>query len=473
MKTIIFTLLLFISSITIAQEEQLSLEDCLELALQNNIGLQRSDLETSASRIYFNRSKSAILPSINANYNYGTNNGRSIDPYTNDYIDQKLNFSNASATLDMQLFRGFELLNSIRRDRFNWKASKAETEEAKQQLVLKVTLAYFQVMNNRDLVELAKLRLQATKDQAERLKILYLEGEGNPADYTDIRGQLSADQASLIDAQKYLESAKLELANLLDRNENFEVAEIEQLDTITPYQVSAEEVYEEALEAFPGMEAKRLRIEAAKKDVAVARSLYSPEISLFAQLNSNYSSVARIYNETGTQIVQTGQFITIDEVNYPVLTNKSRFSEENISYFDQLNNNLNSVVGVSVNIPIFNGFRAKQEVSLKKIQLKDSQLELEQTENDLEQEIKTAYNQMQAAYKNYFILKDQVSAYEDSYLVNEIRYKNGVSNFVEYIVSKNNLDRSRINAVNTYYEFKIRKKILDYYYRTFSYSVIN
>lgn len=472
MKTIILLLLLFISSILSAQEEQLSLENCIDIALQKNIGLQRSELETSASKIYFHRSKSAILPSINANYNYGTNNGRSIDPYTNDYIDQKLNFSNASATLDMQLFRGFELLNSLRRDRFNWKASKAETEEAKQQLVLKVTLAYFQVLNNRDLVELARLRLQATRDQAGRLETLYEQGEGNPADYTDIRGQLSADETSLIDAQNNLESAKLELANLLDRNENFNLVEIEQLDSITPYNISAEEVYEQALEAFPGMEAKRLRVNAAKKDVAVARSLYSPEVSLFAQLNSNYSSVARIYTETGTQIVQTGQFISIDEVNYPVLMNQSQFSEENISYFDQLNNNLNSVVGVSVNIPIFNGFRAKQEVGLKKIRLKDSQLELEQTQNDLEQEIKTAYNQMQAAYKNYFILKDQVSAYEDSYQVNEIRYKNGVSNFVEYIVSKNNLDRSRINAINTYYEFKIRKKILDYY-RNFSYSDIN
>lgn len=463
MKTLIIIILLFISSIINAQTDQLDLNQCIDTALKNNIELQRSQLDTDASKIYRNQSKSAILPSINASFNYGTNNGRSIDPYTNDYIDQKLDFSNVSTTGSMQLFKGFELLNSIKRDRYNWQASKAETEEARQQLILKVTLAYFQVLNSRDLVDLAKLRMQSTGDQTDRLKSLYEEGQGNPANYTDIQGQLSNDETSLTDAENNLKAAKLELANLLNRNENFEITELKRLDTITPYEVSAEKVYEDALQSFPAFEAKRLRIDAAEKDVAVARSLYSPEVSLFAQLNSNYSSVARTYIEAGTSVIQTSQFITIDNVNYPVMANQSNFSESEIDYMDQLNNNLNSVVGVSVNIPIFNGFKAHQQVGLKKIKLQDSELELEQTQNDLEQEIKVAYNDMQAAYKNYFILQDQVAAYEKSYAVNEVRFKNGVSNFVEYIVSKNNLDRAKINLTNTLYEYLIRKKVLDYY----------
>lgn len=463
MKTLIIIILLLISSILSAQTSQLDLDQCLDLALKNNVGLQRSELNTDASKINYNQSKTALLPSINADFNYGTNNGRSIDPYTNDYIDQKLDFSNVSATGSMQLFKGFELLNSLKRDRYNWQASKAETEEARQQLILKVTLAYFQVLNSKDLLELAKLRKQATQDQTQRLKTLYEEGQGNPADYTDIQGQLSFDETSLTDVENNLKAAKLELANLLNRDENFEIAEMHRLDTITSYQESAEEVYEDALQSFPAFEAKRMRIDAARKDVAVARSLYIPQVSLFAQLNSNYSSVARIYNETGTSIVQTNQFITIDNVNYPVMANQSNFSESEIDYMDQLNNNLNSVVGVSVNIPIFNGFKAHQQVGLKKIKLKDSELELEQTQNDLEQEIKVAYNDMQAAYRNYFILQDQVAVYEKSYEVNEVRFKNGVSNFVEYIVSKNNLDRAKINLTNTLYEYLIRKKILDYY----------
>ena len=191
--------------------------------------------------------------------------------------------------------------------------------------------------------------------------------------------------------------------------------------------------------------------------------MFAPDISFFAQLNTNYSSAARLFNETGTQIVETGQFVTLDDIIFPVTTNQTQFKEDKISYSDQFENNLNSVVGVAVDIPIFNGFRAHRNVQLKKIQLEDAELELEDTKNQFLQAIKRAHNDMEAAYKNYFILQDQVEAYEKSYEVNEIRFKNGVSNIVEYIISKNNLDRSKINLANAKYEYLIRLKVLDYY----------
>lgn len=455
-------LFIFFFSITAAAQE-LSLQECIDLALQNNIALKRSELQKRTAKINFKSTRSGVLPQLNANYNIGINNGRSIDPYTNDYIDQQLEFSNAGLSLYNQLFKGFELRNSIQRDRFNLKASEAETEETRQQLILDVTLAYFQILNNRDLLELARLRLKATQQQTDRLKTLYELGEGNPADYTDILGQISNDEASVVEAETQLEQSLLELANLLDLDTLPEVREMAFLEELEKFEPSAAEVYEDALNNLPTIEAERLKIQASEEDVQVSRSLYAPGIALFAQLNTNYSSVARTFNESGTRVVETANFITIDEVNYPVRTNQALFTDEKIDYLDQLNNNLNSVVGVAVDIPILNGFRAKRTVQLKKIQLQDSKLELEDTKNDLQQEIKMAWNQMHASYTNYHLLQEQVEAYERSYQVNETRFTNGVSNFVEYIISKNNLDRAKINMANARYEYLLRVKILEYY----------
>lgn len=443
--------------------EKLSLEECIGLALENNINLQRSQLNTKTAKLHFKQSKSEVLPSLNANYNYGLNNGRSVDPYTNDIIDQQLDFSNASLNFNGDLFKGFELRNKIRRDRYNLQASEAETEEARQQLILNVTLAYFQVLNSRDLLQLAQLRLGSTKEQTDRLKTLHQQGEGNPADYTDIQGQVNSDESNVLDAQKKLEQARLELAQLLNKKDGVEVEKMEMLPELPKYDLSAQEVYEQSLANLATFKAGELRIKAAKKDVDVARALYSPEVSLFAQLNSYYSSSARLFNETGTQVIETGQFIKIDDVSYPVMANQDQFSEEKIGYKDQFENNLNSVVGVAVDIPLFNGFRARQNVQLKKIQFQDRKLEFENTKNEYFKAIHEAYNDMQAAYQNYQIFREQVSSYEQSYNVNEIRFKNGVSNIVEYIISKNNLDRARINLANARYEYLIRVKILDYY----------
>lgn len=70
---------------------------------------------------------------------------------------------------------------------------------------------------------------------------------------------------------------------------------------------------------------------------------------------------------------------------------------------------------------------------------------------------------MDLAYQDYFLLQEQVKAYAESFRVNEIRFQNGVSNLVAYIISKNNLDRARVNMANAKYEFLIRRQVLDYY----------
>lgn len=465
MKKFIIILLFITTSLAAQNTEKkgLSLEECIQLALDNNITLKRSNLQSETEELNFRGTKSQVLPTLNGNYTYAINKGRSIDPYSNDVIDQQFNFSNAGLGLSMQVFNGFELRNSIQRDRYNMEAAKAEKGAAKQQLILDVTLTYFQVLNNQDLLDLAKLRLESTRQQTKRIQTMNEQGEGNPADYTDIKGQLNNDQSAVISAKNQLEQSKLNLAQLLNLDIEVNVEEFQSLPEMQKYELSAEEVYSESLENLDIFEGQRLRINAAKEDVAVTRSLYSPEVSLFAQLNTNYSSLASLLNETGTQLVETGQFITIDDTNYAVQANQSQFSQQDIPYLDQLENNLSSVAGVSVNIPIFNGFRAKREVSLKKIQVEDARLELENTKNDYLQVIKQAYNDMDSAYENYFVLQEQVASYEESYRVNEIRFENGVSNLVEYIIAKNNLDRAKVNLANAKYEFLMRIKILDYY----------
>lgn len=76
--------------------EKLSLKESIEIALRNNINLKRSHLQAETAELNFRRTRSEVLPNLNGRYNYGINNGRSIDPFTNDFIYQKLNFSNAA-----------------------------------------------------------------------------------------------------------------------------------------------------------------------------------------------------------------------------------------------------------------------------------------------------------------------------------------------------------------------------------------
>ena len=463
---IICLLLLSFPLFVFSQSEERSvrtLEECIDLAIKNNLDLKQSQLNEKTRDINFRQNKNALLPTLNGNYNLGISNGRSIDPFTNAFVNEQLTFSNAGLGLDATIFNGFRLINSWKQAKLNLKAAEMETESAKQALLLNVTLTYLQVLNAQDLVKLAKARLNTTQGQLDRLRSLYEEETGNPAEYRDLQGQMAADASNVVESENSLEAEIINLNTLINAKEEITVATLDQKLGVEKYTYTPTEVYTQALEVFPSVKASDLSVEAAIKGVAVARAQYTPEISLFANLNTNYSSAARLYNEVGTSTMETGDFITINNENYSVFSEQSNFKNEEIPYNEQFDNNLNSAVGFAVTVPLFNGFRAKNNVALEKIKKEEAQTTLEITKLNLQQSVKQSYNTMQAAFERYGLLQQQVEAYKESFRINEIRFNNGVSNSVDYIISKNNLDNAQINLANVGYEYLLRVKVLEYY----------
>lgn len=465
-RILLIGILLLIFNSLFAQEDTiaLSLEESIAVALKNNPDLRNSALAAKRSKIFLQQANTELLPNLNADYNLGKSSGRSIDPFTNTYINRELTFSNASFNLDAPVFNGFRLLNTIRQNRLNLEAAELEVEEAKRSLMLNVTLVYLQVLNARDLIELAGNRMETTVEQMERLKTLYEQEVGNPADYMDIRGQFALNRNELVQAQTYYKEAVLQLNRLLNSEKEVTAKDVEMAIPLEEYPISVSEILKEALRVLPGYRAKELRVEASRKGVHAAKSLYFPSVSLFGSLSTNYSSAAQIFNDVSTERVETGDFVSLDGVEIPVFTEQVKFEEEPIKYQDQFENNLGSIFGIAINIPIFQGFRAKQIVALEKIELQESEIALEDARLQLEEAIKMSYNQMEAALERYHILLEQVDAFEESFRINEIRFNNGASTIVEYTISKNNLDNARINLSNARYEYLLRSRILDHYH---------
>ncbi|PRP66245.1 TolC family protein [Nonlabens agnitus] len=463
-KIIIYLISLLLPLLLCAQtDDAISLQDCIEMALQNNPEFTSSKLAAETSSINFKQNKNALLPSINGNYNLGVAEGRSIDPFTNDFINEELTFSNLGVNLNATIFNGFNLVNQWKQAKLNLQASQMEVEAAKQNLILNVTLAYLQVLNSRELVKLSKNRVLSTEEQLNRLKSLFEEESGSPAAYRDLQGQFANDKAAVINSKNALDLALIDLNRLVnsndDINQNVQEILLDDLD----YKYTFEEVYVQALGNFPDLKASDLRVQATEKSIAVARSQYVPEISFFANLNTNYSSAARLFNDSGTVVEETGDFVTFNGTDVPVLRESTTFESAEIGYRDQFENNLSTSYGLAVRIPIFNGFNAKNNAGLEKIRNKQAQVELNQTQLDLKQAIKTSYTTMVAARENYKLLEEQVAAYEESLRINNVLFENGASNSTDYILSKNTLENARISLTNIKYSYALRIKILEYY----------
>jgi outer membrane protein len=452
----------------LAQNDQkviYNLNDCIRIAIENNLELKSSVLRSESSEVNYKQARNELIPNLNMNYNYGLNDGRNIDPFTNGFVNKQLSFSNLGLNLNFNVFNGLRIKNSIKQSKFNLQASEMEIEEAEQNLIIEVTFRYIQILNGKDLLELSKARLETTKGQLDRLEAHYNQGYGNPADYTDMLGQYSMDEIGIINATNTLEEAVLNLIRLLSTDPDSEIffEDIEGLVETEKYQYSAGQVFNDALLNLATFKAKRLRIDAADSGVKVAKSTYYPEISIFGSLHTSYSSLTKSFTETGTTVSETGDFVIANNQELPVLTNQTLFQSQNMGYIDQFNNNFSSVIGLSVRIPILNGFHAKNTVALEKIQLQESSIDLQNTKLLFKQSIEEAYLKMESAFNRHHILVGQVTSYEHSFHTNEIRFNNGVSNIVEYLTSKNNLDSAKLNLSKAKYEYILRVRILDYY----------
>ena len=130
------------------------------------------------------------MPSVNGDVSHGINRGRSIDPFTNSYVNQKINYASYGLGSDVILFNGLTLQNAIKQNAFAYDASKMELQQAKDNLTLAVILAYLQVLSNEDQVEVANKQVAVTQVQIDRLEKLNKEGAINPPQLFDLRGQI-------------------------------------------------------------------------------------------------------------------------------------------------------------------------------------------------------------------------------------------------------------------------------------------
>ena len=87
-----------------AQTAKLTLNECIETALKNNITVKQSELQMKNADINYRQAKNNRLPMLQSAFNYSINNGRSIDPFTNGYLNQQLK----SSSVDVQAMTASE-----------------------------------------------------------------------------------------------------------------------------------------------------------------------------------------------------------------------------------------------------------------------------------------------------------------------------------------------------------------------------
>lgn len=458
-------LLFFCTAMMKAQKTNLTLQQAIETAVKNNIATRQSELQVRNTEINLKQAKNNRLPVADGGYNYGFNNGRSIDPFTNGYINQELKSSNLNTQASVPLFSGLQLKNTIRLNEYAFETATMNWQQKKDEITLQVILAYLQILNNEDALVLANQQADLSKQQLERLEIISREGATSPVNLSDLKGQYAGDQLAIIQAENGLSSSIISLTQLMNisYNANLKIDREGLADTVKMYDALPDEIYAAALQKLALVKASEFQLKSSTMAVKVARGSFYPTVSLYGVLNTNYSSAAMQQTYLGYQEIASSDFVMVNGSRQPVITQQNNYTSQKIGYGSQVNNNLSSAYGVSVRMPIFSAFKTRSTVKLAMNEVKNNQLIADNVKYQLSQAVEQAYLNITNTYKRYLAIQNQLAAYTESFRIESIRFENGVINSPEYLIAKNNLDRTNAINISTRYEFLLRKKVLDFY----------
>ncbi len=469
---ILVIFLLGISIGTYAQEEGTqvwTLEECINYALENNLDIQRSELNLQTSEIGYQQAKMQRFPDLTGRASAGRNWGRSIDPVTNLFVSQAINSVNLSASSSVVLFNGMTINNSIKQNQYAYEASRKEVEVTKNNVMLNIVGFYTNVLFTRELLENSRKQLSSIEQQVERTRIQVEAGALPQANLLDLQAQLATNEFNLVTAENNYQQAKvqLKLAMQLPPEANVEI-EVPEMDVEADMilELSAYEIYQIALANMPEIQAAEMNVESSEFAVKSSKGAFYPSLLLSGNIFTNFSD--RIDMRTVPDGTSTPTTVVIGQVQNsgePVISTVDvpNVSEEAFGFPEQINENLSQSVSLGMNIPIFNRFSAKYDYQRAKINQSRAMIDKRDREYVLWQQIQQSYNDVEAAAKSYNASLSQVRAREESFRVIEKRFNNGAANFVDYQIAENDLFNSLSDLLRAKYDLIFKQKILDFY----------
>lgn len=464
-KIIISAVLFLCTLVLSAQMKEYTLEECVLIALENNISIKQSELDLESAEVDKSDAMGSFLPRVNAQSQHIWNNGLSQN-ITNGLIENlTTQFSSFGGNVGVTLFNGRQNINQLSRANLNLLARQYQLDDMKDDVSLFVANAYLQVMFNRELEQVQRYQLELAKQELQRTQLSIDAGILTPVEIYEIEANIATQEQAVIQAENAYRLSRINLAQLLliTDYENFDIAK-EDMDipfseilTETP-----KAIYEKALTLRNDIKLGITNLEIAEKDIDLAKGAQMPTLTAFYNYNTRISYSDRFietgnFIETPIGIVQENGAVVVSQFPEREITGPSSFSK-------QFGQNDGQSYGLSLNIPIFNGLAAKNNIKRRKLNLERIENQLEQTKLDLESTINQAYNNAKGAYKFYDASEKTLIARKQAFDIAKQRFEAGVMNSFDYVQARQRYQIAASDIVRAKFDYIFKLKVLEFYF---------
>lgn len=393
--------------------KQWTLRNCIDYALEHNITIRRNRINVESTQEDVKTAKADFLPSLSGNISQrivNRPNSASGTIISGDNIttsESKTSY-NGSYGIDANwtVYNGNKRVNTLKQQQLNSRVAELTVDESENSIEENITQLYVQILYSAEAVKVNESTLEVSRKEFERGQELFNAGSIASSDLAQLEAQVSNDNYQLVTSQTTLQNYKLQLKQLLELDGDFEMdlflPPLDDSSVLIPLPTK-DDVYQTALNLRPEIESSKLNIEASDMNIKIARAGYIPSLSLSAGIGTT--------NANGNDF----------------------------SFSEQVKQNWNNSIGLTLSIPIFDKRQTKSAVNKAKLQRQTSELDLMDNQKTLYKTIESLWLSANSAQQQYVAATQKLKSTQASYALVSEQFNLGMKNTVELLTEKNNL----------------------------------
>jgi len=356
-----------------------------------------------------------------------------------DNLDLVYHQPQVALSLSQSIF-DWNKLSQYSKAKYGVKVTDAQNENAKQQLFLSVSQAYYNVLYAKDTESALKDGQTALAQQLIQAKMSFDAGTATMADIADAQAGFDSGAAQVLQAENDIIYKSNLYQNLTGLSADDIKPLVTNMDLTLIESSSLESVNRYARDNNNELKVARLQVEMAKQDLSSARGNFAPTVNV----NGSYG-----YQWTGglDSISGAGAAATQATLNLPG---------------GMLSNGSNAQVGLQVSMPIFTSGSLTAQVRQMSAQLDASNQSMISTSRTIDQSIKNDY----WSVRNYVaIIRAQQQSLKSAKLKldsDTLGVRAGVRTMIDLVNSQKNYAQTLQSYALSRYSFLVAQAQLQY-----------
>ncbi|MPM69751.1 Outer membrane efflux protein BepC [bioreactor metagenome] len=389
---------------------ELTLDESISMALKNNPSIKIADSGKEQAEWAVDIAKSGKMPKLS--YDFTASRFDQKNPQTG----ANENFSNG-LSLTLPLYTGGKVESSVDKAKIGVKSADLTVDKTKQQIKLDATSGYYSILKTENLVKVAQESVDSLTEHLKNVQAQFSVGTVAKSDVLRSEVELANAQQSLIKAQNAYDLAVSSFNNVVGLPLDTELTIKEELK-YQQYTMSLEDSIKYSMDNRPEVAIANYAVEAAKKDVKIAKGDRLPTIGASAAKGWSDSEFPGTENEEWS-------------------------------------------VGVKASWNIFDSGLTRSQIKQADASVEKTTYQAKQTSDAVQLDVRNAYLSMKEAEKRIETTDVTVEKAQEDFKIAQVRYSAGVGTNLDVIDAQLALTQAKTNYIQALYDYNTSKANLE------------